>query len=118
MQDPDAAISDATRALALARPANGHAKSLWRRSQAYDMKGMAKESLMDSIMFVNMLMDSDKGKERKLPYYAARMINKQMTAAGLFAGLASWDKTRKEDHDKKKNAVASSPSGNLSTTIP
>ncbi|XP_064958065.1 uncharacterized protein LOC135608930 [Musa acuminata AAA Group] len=120
MQDPDAAISDATRALALARPANGHAKSLWRRSQAYDMKGMAKESLMDSIMFVNVLMDSEKGKERKhtkLPYYAARMINKQMTATGLFAGLASWDKRRKEDHDRKKNAVASSPSGCSLPTI-
>ncbi|CAI9772682.1 unnamed protein product [Fraxinus pennsylvanica] len=35
LRDPDAAISDATRALCLSSPPNSHSKSLWRRSQAY-----------------------------------------------------------------------------------
>ncbi|WOL17652.1 hypothetical protein Cni_G26445 [Canna indica] len=133
MQDPDAAISDATRALALARPANWHAKSLWRRSQAYDMKGMARESLMDTIMFVNVSMEGKQRKQiTKVPYYAARMINKQMTAAGLFAGLASSNKgvgrrrrrrrrrrrSELDDDRKKKNTVATtSPSGCSLPTI-
>lgn len=39
LNDPNAAISDTTRALCLSSPANSHSKSLWRRSQAYDMKG-------------------------------------------------------------------------------
>lgn len=88
MQELDKAISDATRALSLSRPANSHGKSLWRRAQAYDMKGMAKESLMDCIMFVNRQFDGRNKKETisaNVPYYAARMISKQMSAAGLFA---------------------------------
>lgn len=88
MQELDKAISDATRALSLSRPANSHGKSLWKRAQAYDMKGMPKESLMDCIMFINGRFAERKGKEKKrnkVPYYAAQMINKQMTAAGLFA---------------------------------
>ncbi|KAM0937749.1 putative armadillo-like helical, tetratricopeptide-like helical domain superfamily [Dioscorea sansibarensis] len=95
LQDADGAVSDATRALCLSSPANSHCKSLWRRSQAYDMKGMAKESLMDCIMFVNLLVgenrEKKKGKVIKVPYYAARMINKQMNAVGLFAGVVSGE---------------------------
>lgn len=84
VQELDKAISDATRALSLSRPANSHGKSLWRRAQAYDMKGMPKESLMDCVMFIN---GRFKQKKRdKVPYYAVQMINRQMTAAGLFAG--------------------------------
>ncbi|XP_017698350.2 uncharacterized protein LOC103707390 [Phoenix dactylifera] len=98
LREPDAAISDATRALALARPVNGHGKSLWRRSQAYDMKGMAKESLMDCIMFVNGWFHGKEYDERrrraKVPYHAARMINKQMSKAGLFASLATSKKIK------------------------
>ncbi|XP_042452736.1 uncharacterized protein LOC122037357 [Zingiber officinale] len=123
MREADAAISDATRALALARPANRHARSLWRRAQAYDMKRMAKESLLDTIMFVNVLMTEKKKKKQQqqqqwrsnydcnaitIPYYAARMINKQMNAAGLFAGLA--DDTNK----KKKTMNCPSPSSSTS----
>ncbi|KAJ0982093.1 hypothetical protein J5N97_010348 [Dioscorea zingiberensis] len=90
LQDADGAVSNATKALCLSSPANCHGKSLWRRSQAYDMKGMAKESLMDCIMFVNLLVGEKRGKKGKMikvPYYAARMINKQMNSAGLFAGV-------------------------------
>ncbi|MQL94811.1 hypothetical protein Taro_027471 [Colocasia esculenta] len=103
--DPDAAISDATRALSLSNPTNRHARSLWRRSQAYDMKGLAKESLMDCVMFVSCCLDEDhnRSKNGKVPYYAARMINKQMTAAGLFATVSSGKTresfTEREDHD-------------------
>ncbi|ONK57070.1 uncharacterized protein A4U43_C10F16300 [Asparagus officinalis] len=88
VQEVDKAVSDSTRALSLSRPANSHSKSLWRRAQAYDMKGMPKESLLDCIMFINGQFNKRKGKgsmRSKVPYYAVRMINKQMTAAGLFA---------------------------------
>ncbi|XP_010061698.2 uncharacterized protein LOC104449279 [Eucalyptus grandis] len=89
--DADSAIRDTTRALCLSSPANNHCKSLWRRSQAYDMKGLSRESLMDCLMFVNGCMRSEKkrGKHAKIPHYAARMISKQMEAMWLFAGSRS-----------------------------
>ncbi|XP_050229325.1 uncharacterized protein LOC126678469 [Mercurialis annua] len=85
--DADAAISESTRALSLSNPANSHRKSLWRRSQAYDIKGLAKESLMDCIVFVNLCINTKRVK--LIPYYAARMISKQMEATWLFAGAKS-----------------------------
>ncbi|KAH0694317.1 hypothetical protein KY285_021414 [Solanum tuberosum] len=87
------AISDTTKALSLSSPTNSHSKSLWRRSQAYDMKGLAKESLMDCIMFVNCCFKMDYSsssssssmkKNMRIPYYAVRMINKQMESTWLF----------------------------------
>ncbi|GKV10313.1 hypothetical protein SLEP1_g21699 [Rubroshorea leprosula] len=85
--DPDATIRDTTRALCLSTPANSHAKSLWRRSQAYDMKGLPKESLIDCIMFVNGCINSEStAKKVKIPYHSARMISKQMEETWLFAG--------------------------------
>ncbi|KAL6649437.1 hypothetical protein ACP70R_013661 [Stipagrostis hirtigluma subsp. patula] len=93
--EADAAVSDATRALALARPANAHARSLWRRAQAYDMKGMARESLLDCLAFAGAWLGRRKNPRRaargagpKLPYCVARMISKQMSVTGLFAGMA------------------------------
>ncbi|KAI3987004.1 hypothetical protein MKX01_039939 [Papaver californicum] len=85
LREPDLAISDSTRALSLSCPTNSHNKSLWRRSQAYDMKGLAKESLMDCIMFVNGLISSGHKANTKVPYYASRMINRQMSVTWLFA---------------------------------
>ncbi|XP_062209161.1 uncharacterized protein LOC133910941 [Phragmites australis] len=105
-RDADAAVSDATRALALARPVNAHAKSLWRRAQAYDMKGMARESLLDCLAFAGAWLDrrrkhsrrAVRGANPKLPYCAARMISKQMSATGLFAGVAmSGNKVGSDD---------------------
>jgi len=97
-RDADAAVSDATRALALARPANAHARSLWRRAQAYDMKGMARESLLDCLAFAGAWLDGRKhprraarGANPKLPYCVARMISKQMSVTGLFAGVTMKD---------------------------
>lgn len=84
--DPDAAIRYSTRALCLSYPVNSHGKSLWRRSQAYDMKGLAKESLVDCLMFINSwFMKSETRKGVKIPYYAVRMISKQIDATWLFA---------------------------------
>ncbi|CAN6449681.1 unnamed protein product [Victoria cruziana] len=80
-----AAVSDTTRALCLSNPVNSHAKSLWRRSQAYDMLGASKESLTDCIMYVNGGPASKNGKTVRLPYYTARMISKHMNATWLFA---------------------------------
>ncbi|KAL1821878.1 hypothetical protein ACET3Z_016747 [Daucus carota] len=80
----DSAISDTTRALCLSNPPNSHPKSLWRRSQAYDIKGMALESLMDCLMFVNCCCTKPT-KDVKIPYYAMRMISKQMEATCIFA---------------------------------
>ncbi|CAK7347466.1 unnamed protein product [Dovyalis caffra] len=87
--DPDAAISDLTRALCLSTPANSHGKSLWRRSQAFDIKGLAKYSLMDCIMFLNGCIKTETTKGVKIPYHAARMISKQMESTWLFANVRS-----------------------------
>ncbi|TVU48004.1 hypothetical protein EJB05_07623, partial [Eragrostis curvula] len=93
-RDADAAASDATRALALARPANAHARSLWRRAQAYDMKGMARESLLDCLAFAaawlgRKQLHTRRGANPKLPYCVATMISKQMSVTGLFAGMTT-----------------------------
>ncbi|CAL5385456.1 unnamed protein product [Camellia sinensis] len=90
LSDPDSAVSDATRALCLSSPVNSHGKSLWRRSQAYDMKGLAIESLIDCIVFINGCNRSEMTSNvRNVPYYAARMISKQMDRAWLFATAMS-----------------------------
>ncbi|XP_022752078.1 uncharacterized protein LOC111300726 isoform X1 [Durio zibethinus] len=89
LKNPEAAISDTTRALCSSSSASPHSKSLWRRSQAYDMKGLAKESLMDCLMFINSRIKSEHTKRVRIPYYAARMINKQMNATWLFANAKS-----------------------------
>ncbi|KAK6237730.1 hypothetical protein QUC31_003199 [Theobroma cacao] len=97
LKNPAAAISDTTRALCLSSPVSPHSKSLWRRSQAYDMKGLAKESLMDCLMFINSRIKSEHTKRVRIPYYAARMINKQMKATWLFANAKSKIFSKKEE---------------------
>ncbi|KAK4260142.1 hypothetical protein QN277_003295 [Acacia crassicarpa] len=88
--DAEAAIRDTTRALSLSsHVACPHSKSLWRRSQAYDMKGLAKESLMDCLAFIRSRFRSKKKKRFIIPYYAARMLQKQMNATWLFASAKS-----------------------------
>ncbi|MED6218565.1 hypothetical protein PIB30_027904 [Stylosanthes scabra] len=100
LKNPESAISDSTRALCLSNPANRHMKSLWRRSQAYDMKGMAKESLLDCIMFMNTCII----KSKNIPYHAARMICKQMDATWLFAAARSKiNHHSNNDEDEAKN---------------
>ncbi|KAM5576716.1 hypothetical protein ABKV19_007524 [Rosa sericea] len=86
MKNPEAAISDTTRAMCLSSgAARVHGKSLWRRSQAYEMKGLARESLMDCLEFVNgKFLMSEQGKGGRIPYYAARMISKQMRATWMY----------------------------------
>ncbi|TKY70627.1 Tetratricopeptide repeat protein 1 [Spatholobus suberectus] len=99
LRDPEAALSDATRALCLSNVASAclHSKSLWRRSQAYDMKGLAKESLMDCFMFISNRLGSRQTNGFKIPHYAARMVNKQMNATWIFASAqSSWHGTREE----------------------
>ncbi|KAJ4848828.1 hypothetical protein Tsubulata_017276 [Turnera subulata] len=92
LRNPEAAISDTTRALCVSRAGSPHKKSLWRRAQAYDMKGMAKESLMDCLIFINGSIKSEESKHLKIPYYAARMIHKQMNATWLFTTATSNSK--------------------------
>ncbi|XP_030521265.1 uncharacterized protein LOC115734551 isoform X1 [Rhodamnia argentea] len=93
LQQPLAAISDATRALGLHAPLNRHAKSLWRRAQAYDMLGLAKESLLDAILFINECSQSNDPdlslRQNKVPDYAERLVKKQMRAAWLFREAAT-----------------------------
>ncbi|GJZ17451.1 armadillo-like helical domain-containing protein [Tanacetum coccineum] len=89
LNDPDTAISDTTRALSISKPVNSHAKSLWRRSQAYYMKGLSKESLMDCLMFINAFVGGDKKKHAKIPYYAVQMIKKLMDLTWFFASARS-----------------------------
>lgn len=93
LRDPEAAISDTTRALCLSKQGSPHSRSLWRRSQAYDMMGLAKESLIDCLLFVSCQI---KLKE-KIPYYAARMMNKQMNATWVFASVESRTFNRDEE---------------------
>ncbi|KAJ6990912.1 hypothetical protein D5086_015193 [Populus alba] len=92
LQQPLAAISDATHAVCLHNPPNCHAKSLWRRAQAYDMLGLAKESLLDAILFINecsQTNDPDLSlRQNKVPDYAERLVKKQMRAAWLFREAA------------------------------
>lgn len=121
LREADAAISESTRALCYSNPTNSHSKSLWRRSQAYDMKGLAKESLMDCIMFVNggMKMDQAANKRIKIPYHAARMISKQMEATWLFATarlkkLGSTKTQVKKAEDSSNNS--SEGNGNIIRT--
>ncbi|XP_052149527.1 uncharacterized protein LOC127768057 isoform X1 [Oryza glaberrima] len=112
-RDADAAVGDATRALSLARPAaNAHARSLWRRAQAYDMKGMARESLLDCLAFAGAWLNrkdgtaaaaaaASRGGNPKLPYCVARMISKQMGLTGLFSAVATNSSTTKVDRDDR-----------------
>ncbi|KAK8951057.1 hypothetical protein KSP39_PZI003477 [Platanthera zijinensis] len=92
LQQPRAAISDATRALCLHRPFNGHAKSLWRRAQAHDMLGLAKESLLDAILFINECLQSKDAeltsRQNRVPEYATKLLKKQMRATWLFREAA------------------------------
>ncbi|CAI9111322.1 OLC1v1011524C1 [Oldenlandia corymbosa var. corymbosa] len=74
------AISDATRAVCLSGSVRPHLKSLWRRSQAYDMLGMARHSLMDCLMFINHKTQFKTKRNIKVPYYAVRMLDKQINA--------------------------------------
>lgn len=88
LQQPLVAIRDATRAICLHNPLNRHARSLWRRAQAYDMLGSAKESLLDAILFINECSHSNDPdlslRQNKVPDYAERLVKKQMRAAWLF----------------------------------
>ncbi|XP_056163865.1 uncharacterized protein LOC130137127 [Syzygium oleosum] len=103
LRDPENAISDATRALCLSGAARPHGKSLWRRSQAYDMTGSGRESLMDCLTFIHVRMSSqhpDAPAKNKIPYYATRMLNKQMNATWLFGRVAN--KKRRKGRKGKK----------------
>ncbi|KAL2470302.1 ARM-repeat/Tetratricopeptide repeat (TPR)-like protein [Abeliophyllum distichum] len=91
---------------------NSHSKSLWRISQAYDMKGVAKESLMDCIMFINGCIKSKRAANQvKKPYYAVRMISKQMDTTWLFK--ASQLKTSGNHPEMEKLPRQNGKSGNI-----
>lgn len=102
LNNPEAVISDTTRALCLSTAANPHRKSLWRRAQAYDMKGLAKESLMDCLVFIHGRMKAEKTKTAKIPYFAARMIHKQMNATWIFATVAKSKDKHEAEVEKPK----------------
>uniref|UniRef100_A0A1J3G7F7 Tetratricopeptide repeat protein 1 n=1 Tax=Noccaea caerulescens TaxID=107243 RepID=A0A1J3G7F7_NOCCA len=87
LKKAESAISDATRALCLSGVDGLHGKSLWRRSQAYDLKGSARESLMDCLAFVDQRLKSS--NTQRIPYYAAQMIKTQMSATWIFSGFDS-----------------------------
>ncbi|KAG8377515.1 hypothetical protein BUALT_Bualt08G0041000 [Buddleja alternifolia] len=111
LRDADSAISNATRALCLCSPPNSHANSLWIRSQAYDMKGMAKESLMDCVIFISFCIKSKRADHRvKIPYYAVRMISKQMEITWLFRAAqmnASNDHPEKAKELRENGKISS-----------
>lgn len=92
LQNPEEAISDTTRALAIHNPVNRHGKSLWRRAQAYEMLGLAKESLLDAIMSINETSHAPDGyagfKQNRAPEYVESLVIKQMEASWLFKEAA------------------------------
>nr|CAD1826897.1 unnamed protein product [Ananas comosus var. bracteatus] len=122
LQQPLAAISDATRALSLHNPPNRHAKSLWRRAQAYDMLDLAKESLLDAILFINECSQSNDPdlslRQNKVPDYAERLVKKQMRAAWLFReaalkhGGVTGDVFGQEADDSEWETASESDAGN------
>ncbi|KAI5062802.1 hypothetical protein GOP47_0021349 [Adiantum capillus-veneris] len=124
MEDAEAAISDATRALCLARPVNCHGKSLWRRAQAYEMLGMAKESLMDAIMFANECTRmAEKGasllNQPAVPDYAEEMVNKLMKQAWLFKEPAmKHGCISTEHHERVKTPADSDIASSVSSSLP
>lgn len=95
LKDPESSISDTTMAICLSGKGNPHSKSLWRRSQAYDMINLAKESLMDCLLFINCNRSSKGRKRINIPYYAACLISKQIVATWIFAGVNS---SKSSDH--------------------
>lgn len=113
LQEPWAAISDTTRALCLHNPVNRHSKSLWRRAQAYEILGFAKESLLDAIMFINECSQAPEGdsslKQNRVPDYAERLVKKQMQAAWLFKeasqkhGGVQYDQEVAEEHGREED---------------
>ncbi|KAI9165685.1 hypothetical protein LWI28_018688 [Acer negundo] len=100
-----AAISDTTRALCLSGTVRVHSKSLWRRSQAYDMIGLAKQSLMDCLTFISSRSMKSKHTKRrvKIPYYAALMTSKQMNATWPFNDAKSKLRSRHQRKVEKSN---------------
>ncbi|CAI0406265.1 unnamed protein product [Linum tenue] len=81
MKEAELAIGDATRALCLSGGSRPHRKSLWRRAQAFDMKWLSRESLMDGLRFVEV----GRRKDVEIPCFAARLVKKQMHATWPFA---------------------------------
>ncbi|KAK1261071.1 hypothetical protein QJS04_geneDACA002137 [Acorus gramineus] len=92
LRQPMEAISDATRALCLHNPLNRDAKSLCRRSQAYDMLGLAKECLLDAVLFVNECYQTNHPysplRPHKVLEHAEKLVKKQMDATWLFREAA------------------------------
>lgn len=105
LRKAEAAISDTTRAICLSRRVRSQRKSLWRRSQAYDMKGLSKESLMDCLKFISSRMQSKhrSSKSLKIPYYAALMVNKQMNATCPFSGAKFMMYNRQTEKVEQSN---------------
>lgn len=105
LRKAEAAISDTTRAICLSRRVRSQRKSLWRRSQAYDMKGLSKESLMDCLKFISSRMQSKhrSSKSVKIPYYAALMVNKQMNATCPFSGAKFMMYNRQKEKVEQSN---------------
>ncbi|KAG6554749.1 hypothetical protein Mapa_003768 [Marchantia paleacea] len=127
LRSPKEAISDTTRALCLHNPVNRHGKSLWRRAQAYKILGLAKESLLDAIMFINECSQAPEGdvelKQNRVPEYVEKLVKKQMQASWLFKGAAlkhggiqhenDYDDFREEeDEDSEWETASDSDSDN------
>ena len=117
LQQPLLAISDATRALCLHSLANPHGKSLWRRAQAYEVLGLAKESLLDAVLFINEF--SQLNELKQIPDYAERMVRKQMKAVWLFreaavkhGGAPAEDYEQEVGDDSEWETVSESDIGN------
>ncbi|KAL3525631.1 hypothetical protein ACH5RR_014003 [Cinchona calisaya] len=84
LREAELAISDTTHALCLSGAMHPHTKSLWRRSQAYDMLGMARQSFLDCLMFINQRTKFKAKSHVRIPYHVVRMLNKQISAMHLF----------------------------------
>ncbi|CAI0464879.1 unnamed protein product [Linum tenue] len=101
--DVEGAISDSTRAISLSAAGttgncHGRNRSLWRRAKGYERKGMAKECLMDCIMYVSGCVRMERRRGGGvIPYDAVRLMSKMMDATWLFAAAAAAAKSAKAD---------------------
>ncbi|KAJ7556720.1 hypothetical protein O6H91_05G095300 [Diphasiastrum complanatum] len=116
LESPANAASDATRALCLHNPINRHAKSLWRRAQAYECLGLVKECLLDAIMFINECSQtpeySVESKKNKVPNYVERFVKKKMQAAWLFKDVAAMHGGMQYTEDKDDDEQVSKEEDN------
>ncbi|KAF8082235.1 hypothetical protein N665_0841s0002 [Sinapis alba] len=94
LQQPLVAISDATHALSLHNPVNRHAKSLWRRAQAYDItRFLSAERLVKKQMKAGWLF-----KEAALKHGGVHRKGEEREVYGNESDDSEWETASGSDN--------------------